>query len=118
MMEKKEFTCIVCPIGCHITAEIENGKVISVSGNSCPRGDKYVRSEIVRPMRMLTTTMRTEEGRIIPVRTNIAVEKKKLFDCMREINSHTAPDDIKIGEVIIKNILETGADIIATGDPA
>ena len=30
----KELICINCPMGCALTAEVENGEVISVSGNT------------------------------------------------------------------------------------
>ena len=43
---KKQFTCIVCPNGCEIEAEVENGQVISVTGHTCPRGEQYVRQEL------------------------------------------------------------------------
>ena len=49
---KKQFTCIVCPNGCEIEAEVENGQVISVTGHTCPRGDctkKHPPPGIFRP---------------------------------------------------------------------
>ena len=39
-MERKTLTCICCPIGCMIEAELEGNHVLSVRGNSCPRGEK------------------------------------------------------------------------------
>lgn len=113
---KKEFTCIVCPIGCRITSEqAPDGSVVSITGNTCPRGERYVKSELTHPVRMLTTTMATTDGRIIPVRTSIPIAKELLFDAMEIINASLAPEKTEPGDVIIKNVLSTGADIIATG---
>ena len=53
----KEYTCIVCPRGCHLTAEkvVENGtETIKVEGNFCPRGVKDATEEMTCPMRTVT----------------------------------------------------------------
>ncbi|MCD6427188.1 MAG: DUF1667 domain-containing protein, partial [Caldisericaceae bacterium] len=83
-MEKKHFTCIVCPIGCEIDVKLNNGKIISVSGNKCPRGKEFVLQEIKNPLRVLTTTVRIENGEyaMLPVRTDRPVPKSKIFDIM------------------------------------
>ena len=52
---KKQFTCIVCPNGCEIEAEVENGQVISVTGHTCPRGEQYVRQELTAPRRTIAS---------------------------------------------------------------
>ena len=36
-MEKRELTCIGCPLGCALTVTLEHGAVVSVAGNTCPR---------------------------------------------------------------------------------
>ncbi len=113
---KQELTCIVCPLGCALTVEIENGEVTEVSGNTCKRGADYARQECVRPMRVLTTTAMTEDGRVIPVRTDSAVPKETLFDCMAEVNRVKLHLPIKRGSVIIKHIAGTDADLIASKD--
>lgn len=110
---KRELTCIVCPMGCVLTVETEKEQVISVSGNTCPRGAKYARQECVHPERVLTTTAATENGGVIPVRTDRAVPKEALFDCMAEVNRLNVRLPITIGTVIIENIAETNANLVA-----
>jgi CxxC motif-containing protein len=115
-MEEKHFTCIVCPIGCEIDVKLDNGKVISVSGNKCPRGKEFVLQEIKNPLRVLTTTVRIENGEyaMLPVRTDRPVPKSKIFDIMKEISLIRAKAPVKIYDVIAKDICRTGANVIAT----
>lgn len=110
-MMKRELTCIVCPIGCHITVEIENGEILSVSGNTCPRGEKYARTECIAPTRMLTTTIKCSDGSLLPVKTDNPIPKEKLFECMKIINQTIAPLPILAGDVIIEDVF--GANIVA-----
>lgn len=108
---KKELTCIVCPIGCSLMAEIEDGKVINVSGNTCPRGKEYAESECVSPMRTVTTTVKCKSGELIPVKTNGMIPKEKIFEAMKIINNQTPLLPIRIGDVIIKDVF--GTDVVA-----
>lgn len=113
---KKSLTCVSCPLGCPIEVEIENGEVISVTGNTCKRGDAYARSEVTNPVRSLTTSVKVE-GRIhpvVPVKSAGPIPKDKMFDCMKEINAVTIKAPVKIGDVVIENICGLGVDIIAT----
>ncbi len=113
---KKNLICVACPLGCPIVIEIEDGTIISVSGNTCKRGDAYARTEITNPVRSLTTSVKIEGGQhpVVPVKSSSAVPKDKMFDCMKVINSVTVKAPIKIGDVVIENILGTGIDIVAT----
>ncbi len=115
-MEEKHFTCIVCPIGCEIDVKLNNGKIISVSGNKCPRGKEFVLQEIKNPLRVLTTTVRIENGEyaMLPVRTDRPVPKSKIFDIMREISLIRAKAPVKMYDVIARDICGTGANVIAT----
>lgn len=118
-MEKREMVCVSCPIGCAITVELDdNNEVISVTGNTCPRGDKYAKQECTHPERMLTSTVKLEGGKmpVVPVKSASPLPKEMLFDAMKEINKITLKAPVKIGDVVIKNILSTGVDIIATNE--
>ena len=118
-MEKRDLICVSCPIGCAITVELDdNGQVISVTGNTCKRGDSYARQECTHHDRMLTSTVKVEGGRLQvgPVKSSVPVPKEMLFDCMSEINKVTVKAPVKIGDVVLKNILNTGADIVATNE--
>ena len=112
----RELTCIVCPRGCQLKAELEDGKVISVSGNICKRGEAYAEAECTSPTRTVTTTVRCASGKVVSVKTSAPVPKSKVFDVMKEINRTTAPNGIKIGDVIIKNVAGTDSDILATSN--
>ena len=63
-MEKIDLICIGCPMGCPITVEMENGEVVSVTGNTCPRGDAYARKEVTNPTRIVTSTVRVTGGKL------------------------------------------------------
>ena len=115
---KKELTCVACPLGCSITVEYDGTEVYSVTGNTCKRGDAYARTEVVNPTRSLTTSVKVNGGihPVVPVKSSCAVPKTLLFNCMKEINSVSVDAPVKLGQVIIKNILGTGADIVATNN--
>ncbi len=113
---KKHFTCIMCPIGCEIDVEIENGEVVSIKGNKCIQGEKFVKQEIKSPMRVLTTTVRIENGEyaMLPVRTDRPIPKSLLFKAMEEISKIKVKAPVRIYQVIVKDILGTGANLVAT----
>lgn len=112
---KRELTCIVCPMGCSLCVDIENSEVRSVEGNTCLRGEKYARTECTNPMRVITSTVRTSNGRIVPVKTKQAVPKERMSECMKEINRLApSPEGLTVGSVICRNILNTGADVVVT----
>lgn len=108
----RELTCIVCPIGCSLTVEIEDNKVISVEGNTCPRGKVYAEAECTNPMRTITSTMKCEDGNPVSVKTENPIPKDKMFECMDIINKSVAKLPVKVGDVLIENVF--GSNIIAT----
>ena len=112
---KRELTCIVCPEGCSILAEIsENG--IKTEGNKCPRGAAYAIQEIEDPRRNIASSVAVIGGvrPIVSVKTSCPIPKDKIFEVMGEIREVTVPAPVNAGQVIIKNTAGTGADIIAT----
>lgn len=113
---KKEILCTVCPRGCAVTVEGEGGRVESVSGNTCERGRQYASAEFVHPVRILTTTVRIKgtENELLPVRSSVPVPKELLFACMEEIRKAEAELPVSMYQVIIPDVLGTGADITAT----
>ena len=113
---QKELTCIVCPMGCRMLVELDGATVVSVSGNTCPRGKQYAIDECTHPMRTVTSTARTTNGGVIAVKTNRVIPKELMFDCMQEINRVTVSLPVRVGDVIIPNVLNTGADVIATAN--
>ena len=83
---KKEMTCVACPLGCQITVEIENDEVISVTGNTCKRGDAYARTEITNPVRSIHSTVKVNGGEhpVVPCKTSGPIPKGAIFDVMKE----------------------------------
>ena len=112
----RELTCIVCPKGCPLKVELENGAVANVTGHTCPRGKQYAVDECTHPMRTITTTVRATDGSVVPVKTATTVPKELMFDCMKEINNAVLSLPAHIGDVVIANILGTGADVIVTAN--
>ncbi len=116
-MEKREMTCITCPLGCALTVEWEENGEIIVTGNTCPRGEQYGKSEILDPRRTVTTTVRVKgkDGDcLVPVKTAGEVPKDKIADCIRAVAEAKVTAPIAIGDVIVENVAGTGVDVVAT----
>lgn len=113
---KRTFTCIVCPNGCEMEAEYEGTSVLSVTGNLCPKGKAYVTQELVDPRRTIASSVRVTGG-VLPltsVRITNAIPKDRIFDVMAEINKQTLTAPVHIGDVVIRNVLGLGSDVIVT----
>ena len=116
-MEKKEFICIRCPVGCRLTAMVGNGEVTEVRGNTCARGAAYAKQEAVSPTRTLVCLMRARDRqRPFSVKSSVPVPKDMMFRCLNEIYACRPEAPIREHDVLIRNILGTGADIIATSE--
>lgn len=114
MSEKvREMICIMCPMGCHLTVK-QNGDAVEVTGNSCNRGVIFAKEEITCPKRIVTTSVKTEHG-VKSCKTTTAIPKSMIFDCMKEIEKLRLKK-VKFGQVIIKNVLNTGADVVVTAN--
>ncbi len=111
-MTERSLTCIVCPMGCQMTASLDDGNIISVKGNTCPRGKNYAETECINPQRTITTTAKCDNGMVISVKTDSPIPKDKIFECMKIINSSVAHLPISVGDVIIENVF--GSNIVAT----
>ena len=109
--------CIGCPKGCEMTVELV-GSEIRVSGNSCPKGEAFAIAEQTNPTRVLCTSVKTafRGTPVLPVRTSAEIPKGMLFEAMKVINACTVDRPVKVGDIIISNILGTGADVIATAN--
>ena len=112
---KRKLTCIECPIGCEIAVELEDGKVVSLTGNGCPRGKVYAEAEVVCPKRVVTSTVRAENGEMIPVKTDRPVRKDAIFEVMKKINETTCKMPIALGGILVENICDD-ANLIVTGN--
>ena len=110
----KELICITCPRGCHLLVDEEHD--YAVTGNSCPRGAVYGRSELLHPVRTLTSTVRVEGAALprLPVKTDRPLPREKMMDCMALLDGITAHAPVRIGQVLAEHILGTDVNIVAT----
>jgi CxxC motif-containing protein len=117
---KESVICTVCPVGCtvEVVGKKEEKKIESLSGNKCPRGEKYATNEFIAPIRTITTTMKVKNGNeiLVPVRTNDGVLKDMQFACMDIIRNTIVEAPVKRGDILIENILGTGVNVVATGN--
>lgn len=123
-IETLQFNCTTCPSGCLLTVEVKrdaNGAVTaarSVTGNSCPRGDKFAHQELTCPMRVLTTTVAVSDGdeTLLPVRTAEAIPLALHAQAMNLIRGLVVNAPILMGDVVLENLLDTNINLIASMD--
>ena len=122
--ETLQFNCTTCPSECLLTVKVERGadghvpEVRSVTGNNCPRGDKFAHQELTCPMRVLTTTVAVSGGdeALLPVRTAEAIPLELHAQAMALIRGLAVNAPIHMGDVILPNLLDTNIDLIASMD--
>jgi len=114
--ETKNIICIGCPMGCPLTVEIEDGKIKSITGYTCKRGEEYAKKEVTNPRRTVTSIVPVVAGELdmVSVKTKTDIPKNKIKDCMLALKNLKVDAPIDIGDVIIENVCETGVPIIAT----
>ena len=103
-------------MGCPLTVKMEHGEVVSVTGNTCKRGDIYARKEVTNPTRIVTSTVRDTGGSeaMVSVKTKEDIPKGKIFDCVKALKNVEVAAPVHIGDVLVKNVAGTGVDVIAT----
>ena len=113
---EQQITCINCPVGCRMTVtQNEDGEVLKVEGNTCLRGDKYARQECTLPLRMITAVIPVENCAMpLSVKTASPVPKKLIPEVMDAIKKLRISAPVSLGQAILKNVCNTGIDIIAT----
>ena len=111
----REIICIMCPLGCRMHVHVEGQEVQQVEGERCKKGAKYAQQEVTFPGRILTTTVTTDtpEMPLLPVRSDKALPKESLMECMSHISKHSLKGSVTVGQTVIENILGLGADIVA-----
>lgn len=120
IMEKRNLICIGCPLGCPVTVELDGRNVVSVTGNTCPRGDAYARKEVTNPTRIVTSTVRVSGSvtgaATVSCKTRTDVSKRKIFEVIRAIKDVTVPAPVHTGDIIRPDVAGTGVDLVATKD--
>ena len=112
----RKLTCIVCPRGCDIDVDIEDGEVRNITGAVCDRGRNYAANEITNPMRNVSSSVRLRGGALplASVRLTSPVPKARMADIMEEIKRISVDAPVSIGQVVVKNILGLDSDLIIT----
>lgn len=115
-MEKRSLICIGCPMGCPLTVEIQDNGEVQVSGNTCPRGAAYGKKEVTNPTRIVTSSVRVENGSLnmVSCKTSCDIPKGKIFDVVRALKTVSVPAPVAIGQVLMQHVAGTEADIVAT----
>ena len=123
-IETLQFNCTTCPSECLLTVKVvrdADGAVVevrSVTGNNCPRGDKFAHQELTCSMRVLTTTVAVSGGDValLPVRTAEAISLALHAQAMALIRGLVVNAPIHMGDVILPNLLDTNIDLVASMD--
>ena len=112
----KELVCIVCPRGCRLKVDEENG--YAVTGNSCPKGAEYGKKELTAPTRVITSTVKISGAMIArcPVKTDRAIPKAMIFDAMKLLDGVELRSPVKTGDIALADVLGTGANFVVTRD--
>lgn len=118
MIEKKDFVCIRCPLGCNITVETDDSGIKNISGNTCPRGADYVTKEMTDPRRTLTSLVKVRGGErpVVSVKTAADIPKDSIGDCIKALKAVELPAPVHIGDVVAENVCGTGVNMIATAN--
>ena len=114
MSNVTNITCIVCPMGCSLqVTKLDNG--YKVEGNTCKRGEKYGVEELTNPKRVITTTVKLNGSylNLLPVKTEDSIPKDMIFEIMEELDKIVVKAPIKVGDVIVENILGTGVNVVS-----
>ncbi len=114
----KRITCILCPRGCSVECSPGlEGDDYRIRGNSCPKGADYVLEEMLKPMRMLTTTVSTISTihPRLPVRTSGKIPREMIFPAMKAIRKIMVEKPAVPGDVVVEDFLELGIDLISSG---
>ena len=116
--EIHEVVCILCPVGCRMIVEIEDGEVVRIDNAGCERGKDYSLQEIRSPVRDFFTTIRVADGKtaLVSVRSTEPIPKNMLMPCAAQLARRVIPAPVKGGDTIVENVMNLGVDIIATKD--
>jgi CxxC motif-containing protein len=112
----KNLTCIECPLGCPLAIDVENCRVVGVTGNKCPKGEEYARAEIENPVRIVTSCVLAQglEIKMVPVRTDGPVSKGRLMEVMEVIKKARLTRPVEAGDVIISDLFGLKVNVVST----
>ncbi len=110
----KELICIMCPKGCRLQVDEENG--YKVTGNTCEKGAVYGKNELQNPTRVITSTVKIDSAshRRLPVKTNGEIAKAEIMEATALLDHVTVKAPIRCGDTVLANVLNTGVDFVST----
>lgn len=112
---EQTITCISCPVGCRMTVITQDGQFVSVSGNTCKRGEVYARQECIAPQRTVTAVIPVQGASTpLSVKTRTPIPKAQISACMQALSALELTAPVHAGEVVLPDVCGTGVDIIAT----
>lgn len=113
-----EIRCIICPTGCVVQVKKDEEGELTYEGYTCKRGLEYAQQEYLAPKRVLTTTIRVDKGFLpmVPVRSNVPILKNRLNEVLDEIAKTIIKAPVKMGDILLENVLGLEANIIASRD--
>jgi CxxC motif-containing protein len=118
MSEVRKFrlTCIICPLGCTIEVTMEGDKITGVTGCTCPRGEEYAVQEVTEPKRVVMSVVKVKGGTFptVSVKSDRPIPKELIPMVMKELAKVEVEAPVHVGQVIVENVLGTGANIVAT----
>jgi len=111
-----KITCINCPMGCLLNVAMENGEVNRVAGATCKKGIEYAELECTNPTRIVTSTVpvRGSDLRMVSVKTEHAIPKSNIADCLRSLKGIELVAPVVIGDIVVPNVCNTHINIVAT----
>ncbi|MEG1524672.1 MAG: DUF1667 domain-containing protein [Clostridia bacterium] len=112
----RNFVCIVCPNGCELTAHLENGVLSGIEGGLCKRGSAYVESEMLHPVRTVTTLVRVRNGQmpLTSVRLDAPIPQENIFSLVERLKNMVLNAPVHIGQVVLDNVFGSRANVIVT----
>lgn len=107
--------CVTCPKGCTLEVTREGQTVVAVK-NGCKRGHEYARQELVDPRRKVASSVRILGAihPLLPVYTSEAFPKPRISELLRLLRNVEVAAPVKIDQVIVENVLDTGIDVLAS----
>lgn len=111
----KQVICYKCNQRCVVGID-EHEEEYIVSGNECDDGAEVAKDELNNSLDILTTLVRIKGANcnVVSVKSSKPIEKKLWIECSKALSRIYVGAPIKIGDVVCKNILNTGVDIVCT----
>lgn len=107
--------CVMCPIGCELVVTALAAD-LAITGNLCDKGIDFARDEILEPIRNIATSIPIAgtDFRMLSVRLSKGIPRKLIPAVMSKITEFRTVPPVRRGDILIRNVASSGADLIAT----